>query len=325
MDHGWRRGLAFVGGADLVLRDDNADLYAGDVATQGILGVRSDFPRWRVGLLGVARYQRDREDPYHPLEHPETVAFPVDAYARVQLNDTGATHTFGLEAEGVMVRGWTERSYTDATWVDGARLASAGFVARARYDHNDAGLTAVLEAGGASGDNDGRDDVVRTFSMHTDHNVGLILFEELLPMLSARAIDRAGDPALTGVPSPGGRFAVNQGQVQNAVYAYPTVRWRVSEAVELRGGWMTAFSAGDLVDVYESAKNGGYNVTYGGQSPGTRALGHEALLGTRTDLLLGSTRLELGAEGAVFLPGSALDGLDLGPLVTARAKVDWRW
>ena len=48
-------------------------------------------------------------------------------------------------------------------------------------------------------------------------------------------------------------------------------------------------------------------------------------MGSRLILPLRATRLNLGAESALFLPGSALSGLDLGPLVTARAKVDWTW
>ena len=259
-----------------------------------------------------------------PRAGPTTTAFPVDAHLRLLLTDPEADHALGIEGEAVGITGRTSRPWTDET-VDGARIRSGGFVARVRYDANPARLTGVLEGGGASGDNDLRDDVVRTFSMHSDHNVGLILFEELMPMLSAHAIDRATDPGLVGIPSASGRFAVSQGQVSNALYLYPTVRWRFTPEVEGRLGWMSAWSAGDVIDVYQSALNGGYNTTYGGRSEGSHGLGHEALAGARVDVPAGKTRFELGAEGALFLPGQAFAGLDLGPLATARGKVDWRW
>ena len=324
-ERGALQGLSFLTAFDAVLRDDNADLFRGDLALQGVVGVRTDGPRWQGGLLGVGRFQRDRLDPYHPLEQPHTWAFPVDGHLRVQLSDPEAPQTVGLEGEVVGLLGSTERTWTDETVREGARIRGGGFVARVRYDHAELRLTGLLEGGGASGDNDGRDAVVRSFSMHSDHNVGLILFEELLPLLTARAVDRAADPALTGVPSPSGRFAVNQGQVTNALYLYPTIRWRFVEAAEARLGVMTARTAGDLVDVYQSALSGGYNTTPGGRTPGRRGLGSEVLLGTRTTLPVGITRLDLGAEGALFLPGPALDGLALGPLATVRGRLDYRW
>ena len=316
--------MALIGAADVVLRDDNANLFLGDLATQAVLGIRSDAPRWRAGVLGIVRYQRDRIDPYHPLLRPETVAVPVDGYLRVQLTDPEQPQTVGLEGEVVGITGRTNRSVSDATIDDGARIRSGAFVSRVRYDHTDWGLTAVLETGAASGDNDARDDRIRTFSMPSDHNVGLVLFDELLPMLTARSVDRIADPALSGVPAPGGRFVVNQGQVSNAIYVYPTVRWRLAP-YEFRLGAMQAWSAGDWVDVYESALNGGYNQTFGGQSPGGRDLGREALLGARRYVGLGPSELELGVEGALFFAGGAMEGLDIDTLGTVRARMDLRW
>ena len=75
-----------------------------------------------------------------------------------------------------------------------------------------------------------RDATSRTFSMHSDHEVGLLLFEQVIPLLTARAADRGVDPALLARPTPGARNLVNQGQVSNAVYVFPTVRYRPQPA-----------------------------------------------------------------------------------------------
>lgn len=322
---GWLRGVGVLGAFDVVLRDDNAALLDGDLAVQGVVGIRSEAPRWQLGALSVLRWQRDRLDPYHPTGHPTTLAWPLGGHARVQLTDPTANQTLGIEAEVVGITGRTERPWSDETVAQGARIRSLGAVGRLRWDHNAAGVTALLEGGAASGDNDSRDGVVRTFTMHSDHNVGLVLFEELLPLLTANALDRVADPALSAVPAAGGRFAVAQGGVHNALYLYPTSRVRVAQGVELRVGGMSAWSAGDLVDLYNTALSGGYNTTYGGQSPGDRHLGVEGLLGTVVRIPVGSTSLDSRVEAAVFAPGAAFDGMDLQTLATVRAGVDWRW
>ena len=69
----------------------------------------------------------------------------------------------------------------------------------------------------------------------------------------------------------------------------------------------------------------GYNTTFGGQTPGSRHLGSEGLLGTVVRIPVGETQLDGRVEGAVFAPGAAFDGLVLETLATVRAGVDWRW
>lgn len=324
------RGLAFFAAADFVVRDDNASILEGDLAGAAVAGVRHLTPRTEWGALGVARWQVDRLDPYLPTgERARTFAVPTDVYARVVLTEPTASARWLVETEAAFVAGHTNRSYLDETFEDGAAIRSFGSLARLRFDHDPSRFTAKVEGGVASGDNDPRDDVVRTFSFHTDHNVGLLLFEELLPLISARSLDRVADPALLAVPPPAGRFTVNQGAVSNAVYVAPVVRWRPVSALDLRAGWVTAWTAGDFVDAYQTGVNGGYNATPGGISGGDHLLGHEVDLGAHTTVgLPAATAVLVGVEGATFLPAAAFDGVGGARMPTqnlVRGRLSVRW
>lgn len=321
--------LAIFAAFDVVLRDDNAFLYRGDTAIQGLIGLRTDTPRLTLGAFGVARFQRDRPDPRDPRAQRTTVtAFPMDAHVRVQLTRPDAANRVDLEAEVVHIRGRTDRSYSERTQGD-SRINSLGAVLRARWDHQPSHLTATLEAGYASGDADGRDDVVRTFSFHTDHNVGILLFEHLLPLISARGVDRALDPSLSALAPPGSRYLVNQGAVSNAWYLFPVLRARPVTGLDLRLGWLVSWADAPLSDAYQTAVAGGYPVGPGGVREAGRFYGHEIDGRIGYTLRLPSeVSLELGVEGAAFLAGSAFDGLGGARLPAqglGRGRVTLSW
>jgi hypothetical protein len=320
------RGLALLAAADLVVRDENAELFEGDRARQAQLGLLWRQPRLELGAVAAYRQQEDRLDPGRPEELPSTTrVLPLDATFAWRPLDPEADLALLLEGEVARIQGHTSRPYTSET-VDGARVESLGAVLRGRLDHRPSGLSAVVEGGYASGDNDMSDDVVRSFRFHSDHGVGLLLFEQVLPLLSARSADRAADPALLAVPPAGTRYLVNQGEVSNAIYLFPALCYQPTEALELRAAWLHARSAGDLIDAYSTARAGGYNTGYDGEPVTSRHLGDELDLGLRGALDLGDRfDLLLGAEGGVFLPGAALAGLELGSPYTLRARADLRW
>jgi hypothetical protein len=228
------------------------------------------------------------------------------------------------------VRGWTDRPYIEETVPDGAQLRSLGALLRATYEDDPLRLTARVEGGYASGDNDPRDAVVRGFTMHTDHNVGIILFEQALPLMGARAADRVADPALMAVPPSGLRYTIPQGGVTNAIYAFPTLRWRPWVPLELRAGAVLAKGAGDVIDVYHSGISGGWPATPGGaligDSAPARGLGVELDAAIRADLALpGATRLQLGVEGATWRPGPAFAGVIDDPVHALRLRAALGW
>lgn len=328
---GAARGLVFVVAGDLVFRDDNAHLFHGDLAFQGLGAVLWKTTRSSLGLFATARYQRDREDPYHPADkRPWVFAVPVDLYGKVRLTPDESPAAFGLEGEVALISGSSTRAYGEES-SNGSDIASFGALLRARFDHDVARLSVLMELGYASGDADIRDGVARTFHMNSDHEVGLLLFEHVLPLVQARSIDRAADPELSGTPSPGLRHGIPQGSVHNAVYLYPTFRWRPVATLDVRLGGLVAWSASDVVDVYESAIAGGYNQGFDGEQAESRLYGGEVLAGFRGTIPLpAGLGLELGVEGAVFVPGAVFDGLSddgsrLSILGTVRARADFRW
>jgi hypothetical protein len=173
-----------------------------------------------------------------------------------------------------------------------------------------AGAAAHVELGYASGDNDPRDATAHTFTMHSDHNVGIVLFEQVLPLLTARSVDRASDPSLVGVPMAGIRFAVNPGAVQNAAYGNAVVRFRPRSALDVRLGYLFAVPVADVIDVYQTALQGGFPAGFGGRLYDRGSYGHEVDAQTTYELVLDrGLRARLGVEAGVLLPGTAFDGV----------------
>jgi len=206
--------VVFAGG-DYVLRDDNASVYDGDRAVAAVAGIRTHEGVDAFGVLLSIRHQVDREDRYRPGERAKTTAYVIDVHARSGLTLSDASRLVA-EVEAATLRGHSTRPWSDATWRDGADVRQLGGIARLRVDLDRLHATTSLEGGYASVDNGPRDTVARTFTMSTDYNVGMVLFDHVLPLLTARGVDRAADASLVGQPSPSTRFAINPGAVQNA-------------------------------------------------------------------------------------------------------------
>jgi hypothetical protein len=301
--------LAVFAAGDYVLRDDNANVYDGDRAVAAVIGARATAGPYAAGVLASVRHQRDRDEPYRPGAAALTTAYVVDAWGRLGLDPAAGQHV-ALEAEGALVLGHSTRPWSDATVPGGADLRQLGGVARVRWDHDAARLTATLEGGYASGDDDPLDATARTFTMHTDHNVGLVLFDQALPLVSARGVDRASDPMLVGAPTPGLRFAINPGAVQNAIYGAAVAKLRPAPPLDLRLGYVYAVPAADLVDPYETALHGGFATSAGGRMRWRGAYGHELDARAAYDVHLPRALvLRTGLEGGVLVPGAAFDGV----------------
>ncbi|HRI67288.1 MAG TPA: hypothetical protein PK156_23755, partial [Polyangium sp.] len=175
----WLRGLGFFAALDVPFRDDNASLLAGDFAWSALMGAQLRSRRVEAGVFEAFRSQTDREDPNHPARRPLVRVSITDAYVRAFLTDRFASQTLRLEAEAAVIAGQSTRPYFEQTAADGASVQSFGGVARLRFDDRPRRLTAKLEVGYASGDNDARDRVYRQFTFNTDYNVGLILFDQV--------------------------------------------------------------------------------------------------------------------------------------------------
>jgi hypothetical protein len=322
------RELSVFVTVDAIWRDENADWSRGDRAYAGAFGARTETRGGAFGVLGTYRSQRDRPDANRP-DHENTYvrAGAVDAYGRLVVARPDDVRSLQVEGEAVLISGTTSRPYLDES-KDGARVRSFGAVARAQYEDTSLQLRVRLEAGYASGDNDPHDDTVRTFTFDPDYKVGLVLFDQVIPRLQLRSIDRVTDPGLLATPPSATRFLVSQGSVTNAMYVNPVVRFRPLAGLDLRFGYLGARAAADMVDPYSSAKLGGYNATYGGKSPGSRALGHEVDAAIKYTLPISAARIRVGVEGGAFFSGAALDGIgggSFGTVTLVRGGVDGWW
>jgi hypothetical protein len=310
-------------GADLVASDDNASYSDGDRAVGGVVGLRWEpRPELAAGLLTGWRAQEDRADALRPdAKRSRVDVLTGDLYLRWR-----ALPAWTFEAEGAVIAGTTTRPYLEETRGEAADVRSFGALLRARYDDDALRLTAKLDLGLASGDDDPRDADVHAFTFNSDFGAGLVLFEHVLPLVTARSIDRVNDPELLNRAPSGLRFTVNQGAVTNAVFVHPRVLWRPIEPVDLRLGWMPAWAPADVSDVYASARNGGFNTTAGGRSPGGHFYGHEVEAAARGRLALsGPLALHAGVEAGVFFPGSAFDGLGLDTITLVRGLAEVTW
>ena len=312
---------------DVVIRDENAEIFEGDLARQLVLGSRWVADDLEFGVLALVRWQRDRRDLVYPSEErAESVAVPVDVFVSKTFGDKSDTLQTTIRSELAHVRGSTDRLWNGETRDGGGYIQSLGMSTTVSIAHNDSGVALETEVAYASGDNDTYDDVSRTFTMHSDHKLGLILFDEVLPQITSRSIEQVSDPGLIAQPPSGLRFTQAKGGLTNAVVINPVLVWQTELPLSARVGWLQAWTAGDWADVYQTAKQGGYNTTPGGQTPGSRDLGGELDAGLRYSPSLGQyLTLGLAIEGGIFFPGQALEGVMDASVKTARLRAAVQW
>lgn len=323
----WAQGLHVSVAGDLVFRDDNADLVAGDKAWQVIGAVFWKGPalaRWDAfGGVYVA-YRNQRYDDGDRLE-----ATLVDVATRhdVEVGDSGV-HLVA-EAEGAALVGHTNSVRMERA-PDGVDVASYALVGRLSTVVPKAHLTGSLEVGFASGDRDPRDDKARAFTMDPDYQAGMILFQEVLGRSSAWAASRISDPALVAVPPKGWERVPTQGGITNAVYLYPRVKWSPLKGLNLHLAFLWARAPTAVVDPYSAnVQNGGYPRSYRNGAP-SKDLGWEVDGGVTYDSpkFFGPFYVRLGLMGGWCRPGSAFDdaqGNSLPGIYAVRLMADLRF
>lgn len=166
-----------------------------------------------------------------------------------------------------------------------------GFVARAGYQNPS--FRGLFEVGHASGDDVLLDEVFTGRALHEDHNVGLILYEQVL---AQRTVEKfVGDPDLQGLWSNGG--------VYNSTYINPRLIFSPGDIFEFRLGFLMAFA--DEIDgaIMPLLKN----------EDGVQELNNDAITETR---LLG-TEVDLGIH-MKWLDDHILIGMEVGYMHAGR-------
>lgn len=324
--------LVIALGGDVVFEDATADLLGDDIkvrprkpdlAFQGVAAIAWRTPELELGMYGVYRNQRRDAQSTGPLtpftEELEVGALDVTGKFNRPL-PSGRAWIYGqfeaamLFGSTTYVRGGYRAGIQATRQAAPEKIQSYGAIARlgvvreAREGKTRWGdLVAELEWGYASGDADPNDGVTKRFTMDQNHNVGLVLFDQVLAWKTARAATIAQDPSIVNRPTPGLDFLPSRGGVFGATYLNPRVIVRPRPFLDLRAGVVIAQTTADLVDPYHAGALGSFS-NYDGGDPRRHDLGVELDLGfvARIAFKQGTT-IELGAEGGAFFPGGAFD------------------
>ena len=311
------RAIETILAADLVVRDNTAELSKGDEAFQGVFALRFNVdPDHNFGIYAVYRRQRARLVT-DGARATDVVA--IDFAGRWQFLRTDfRVLTVGFEIAGIT--GTTTQGRNDvAPQLDVRQLGAA-----AKLSYRRGRMQFYLDGGYASGDHNPGDDRNESFRFDRDFKVGLVLFDEVIGWQSARSSFRAADPGLLGEPPEGVELAPSGGAVNSAWYVFPRVRFGIREWLDVYGGPLFAMSTARLTDPFNSRIGGGTPINYLGGSPGNY-LGTELDLGAQArwkpiEMLL----LSLTFEGGLLLPGDAFRtaaGGVMGPVGVARLRL----
>jgi hypothetical protein len=229
------------------------------------------------------------------------------------------------ESEVALLVGETDRPYLEETLDEGAKILSMGWIGRLHLTPND-WLHLRLEAGYASGDNDGRDDTVSLFSFHSDYAAGMVLFDQVIPMLTARSIDRIHDPDLVETAPASTRYLVNQGAVRDVRYLYPVLTVQPWAWLECKAAYLYAQRASDVADPFQTGIAGGYSTGFDGTTRGSKDLGQEIAASIRiTAELIDRWTASAQIEAGLFFPGAALSVLDQEKISALRLGGELSW
>ncbi|WP_437596847.1 hypothetical protein [Sorangium sp. So ce590] len=322
---------------DLVFEDSAADLLGNDVegqdegegdrALQAVVSALWRERRGEVGIYGALRRQaRERRAKTSPARSTETLASAViDVTGKFDAPvPGGGAHVYG-EIEAAVILGSTSfiprgpappsgaaagRAPVAVRSVGGAATLGAVHVAgRGRRPAEQWGrVVTELEAGYASGDDDPRDGVSRRFTFDPSHNVGLLLFDQVLAWKTARSATIAERELFAASPEPGIRSLPSKGGVFGAAYVNPRVVVRPARWLDLKAGAIIAEATTDVVDPHSTPRAGGSLANYDGGPSRRRDLGVELDLGVDARIAMGRlVTIQLGTEAGVLFPGGAFD------------------
>jgi len=317
-DAGWMKHLFAAVAWDVVWDDEQATLLDGDLATQGVVSLGYSSPSLFAGVYSAFRYQKEDDG-------DSLTAFVVDMSLRIEQEWTDWL-SFWAALEAVALVGETNRVVKESS-PEKVDLMGVGVATELGLSFYDDLASLILYSGYASGDRDPNDGTLRTFSFDRSYHVGMILFEDVLAMMTARAADRVVDPNVKAVPPEGIEGLPSGGAIQNAIYVHPVVRVRPLSPLTLKAGFLWAYAPAPLMDPLQTSLAGGVPTSYFGAKDAKGALGMELEGGIEWKLQYEEERaFVLGAQYGVFFPGEALeaaDGTGFDKVNKARVYANW--
>ncbi|MEZ4232186.1 MAG: hypothetical protein R3B89_23620 [Polyangiaceae bacterium] len=229
--------------------------------------------------------------------------------SRARYGIVDASMTFGvdmeeaillLEAEAAYQHGTTELAPTFLRVKQDLRA----FAWAGRTSYMLGPLSVSLDSLFLSGDSDPQDGVVTDFRADPNYQFGVVLFDQIVAMQSARSAATATDPSIGAPMSEAGRLPT-EGAPYDTLAFFPRVGYRVVKGLDLYGGVLFAFAPVDPRDPANTKLSGGDPRTaLGGASGGY--WGTEYDFGFRFRALLAGSLLTVGGELGLLDPGVGL-------------------
>ena len=318
--HGWAPGSArFTDprSGDIVLR---GFLGTGPHTKQGFIASLAFDKVWEDAVLldGDSAYQfiatallgrgRPHQGGFFIVHRRQTAAggrtlnvTAIDLAGRteIKLPKAGAKLTF--EAEVAVILG--ETSFAASPEFPTSRVIQIGAALRSSLAF--ARVGGVLDLVYASGDQNSYDDSTSGFRADPNFETGLLLFRYVQAAQTGRGYGTATDPQLVGNAPGGIERLPTRGGVSNAVVIFPRMWVRPVRGLEIYGGVLVALAPVKNIDPFNTKLAGGSSRNALDGTPGSY-WGTEVDLGVRYRVLLRRTVLDIGLEGGVLFPGSAL-------------------
>lgn len=263
--------LFVIVAGDRVLADEFARTSQGDDAYQGLLSVLWRTEAGEAGLYSARRVQTDADG--YGLQ-----VWVLDATASVRREVQGGDLRLAFEAATLL--GSTDVLRT-AQSAEGVAVRNGGAVGMVEWLGERHGL--LGKVAWASGDRTPDDDVYTAFRFDRDHNVGMVLFDEVQGATELAAIEQGQDPDRGAVSQPGLPNLATEGAFQSAFALQPAGVWAPLNFLELRAGAVFAWATGPISQPVQAALNGGAPTNPIGEPSDGRYLGTELdwAIGTR--------------------------------------------
>ena len=290
----------------------------GDLAFQGLVAAYYEEGESRLGGYVAYRHQDNHVG-------DDLRVFAIDLFGRFVTPEPSGGNFF-VAAEGALFLGSTSMTRT----AERPRAEVQQLLVAAQLGRTGTHFDLIVEGGYASGDSNPEDGAERRGTMDPDHRIGLVLFPEVLAMMSARAAFLAEDPVVGGRPPRGSALLPTNGGVSGAFYFFPHLSWRPLDWIDVRLGGVLAFASADVVDPYAQRLES-RSVNFRGGDPTQRDFGFEVDASVLMHgALSAETGVELngGIEGGLLVPGRAFDdamGGRMGEVGLVRARVGLRY
>lgn len=312
--------LVVVAAADLVVEDDTASLAQSQFAWQ-VVGamVWAQPDALRVGIYGVYRDQLEAD------QRRRTRVAVLDGYIESPFRIGRFPASAGVEV--ALVSGSTDRS-SSYNARNGLAVLSQGALGYLQISDPKERYGLTLRAGFASGDGNPDDGMSRDFAFDRDLDVGMVLFDEVGGALEAGAYAELTDPENTGHPPDGVDATVTEGAFRRGSFIQPVVDLRPLKFLDLRVGYLAAWSAAPIAQPYATYRNGGVPTNVAGETTSGYWLGSEV----DVRATVGDVPVNLGPTS--FLPavildfGYAMPSPQLGvgkSAILGRATAQIRW